>query len=139
MWRQTTLLLLSVFQLLAATTFSQSLKQCSVHIERPEDDKTDLELGEMVLQVSQPGSPNKIVESFPCTPDGNCFALVQDMPSFTLKVKGPQSALFEPKQISVDADSSCEDLTFVLKGYSCVIPVKMRTGDGSLVDGPEGL
>ena len=79
------------------------------------------------------------MDSFPCTPDGNCFALVQDLPSFTLKVVGPQPALFEPKQISVSAEASCEDLTFVLKGFSCVIPVKMRQGDGSLVNGPAGL
>ena len=86
----------------------------------------------MVLQVIQLGS-SKIVDSFPCTPDGNCFALVQDMPQFSLKVSGPSSALFEPKHIKIggnDGLSSCEGLSFVLKGYGCDVPIKFRAADG---------
>ena len=95
----------------------------------------------MALEVVQPGS-NKIVESFPCTPDGNCFALVQDMPQFSLRIAGHSSALFEPKSIHIggpNGQASCEDLTFVLKGYVLRIPVKMRTAQGELVAGPAGI
>ena len=95
----------------------------------------------MTLQVLHPQS-NAVVESFPCTPDGNCFALVHDMTQFALRVKGPYSALFHPKHILVGGAQglpSCEDLTFALKGYGCVVPVKVRTEEGDLVKGPAGI
>ena len=89
----------------------------------------------------KPGS-KKIVDSFPCTPDGNCFALVQDISEFTLKIHGPSAALFEPREIKIggkDGLASCEDLTFLLKGYGVTVPVKFRLSDGSLVRGPPGI
>ena len=35
--------------------------------------------------------------------------------------------------------TNCEDLTFLLKGYSCNIPVKFQTADGELMNGPAGV
>ena len=68
---------------LSKVAYSQNVHQCTVSIERANEDSSsdtdDITLDHMALEVVQPGS-NKIVESFPCTPDGNCFALVQDMP-----------------------------------------------------------
>ena len=111
---------------LSEIVYSQNLHQCTVSIERAnEDSSSEITLDHMALEVVQPGS-NKIVESFPCTPDGNCFALVQDMPQFSLRIVGHSSALFEPKSVTVggsDGLDTCEDLTFVLKGYVCYIPV----------------
>ena len=140
---RTLLFLFATLQLLSGAALPKSTYHCSVSIDQTES----VSLGEMglediMLQVVHPAS-NAIVESFPCTPDGNCFALVHDMDSFLLKVKGPSSALFEPKSILVGngqgALSHCEDLTFALKGYTCIVPVKIRTEDGSLVKGPPGI
>ena len=138
---QKTLLFLFFAQLISIGQ-SQSIFHCAASIERASDDSsTSITLEDMALEVVQPGS-NKIVESFPCTPDGNCFALVQDMPQFSLRIVGHNSALFEPKTIQIggpNGQASCEDLTFVLKGYVCNIPVKMRTAEGELVVGPAGI
>lgn len=50
--------------------------------------------------------------------------------------------MLEPKSVLIggsDGLASCEDLTFVLKGYSCDIPVKFLTPRGVLINGPAGL
>lgn len=89
----------------------------------------------MTLQVVQPQT-GKTIEEFPCTPDGNCFAIIQDLDVFALRVAGPAFALFEPKEILIgDSQKStmtCQEdkeLTFRLKGHRIVIPVVIMTAD----------
>jgi len=73
-----------------------SVTQCTVVIERASEQVgSNFEFSELVLQVMS--KTGKVLESFPCTPDGNCFAIVQDLPSFSLKLAGSSHALFEPK------------------------------------------
>lgn len=139
---QFAILPLLLVSLLIHSVEAHSLHQCVARIERAGDDSSDgISLDSMALEVLQTGS-NKVVESFPCTPDGNCFALVQDLPEFALRITGHKSALFEPKLIKIGGQGgreSCEDLAFVLKGYVCNVPVKLRTAEGDLVPGPAGI
>jgi len=89
----------------------------------------------MSLQVISPQTGN-LVESFPCTPDGNCFAVIQNLPDFNLKIAAPGNALFEPKDISVKKNTSCESLVFKLKGFSLQIPLMLQDINGQLHPGP---
>ena len=129
---------LSLITSLLATVRSQSITQCTVTIES-ELKEQSLNYGDLQLQVVQPNT-GKIIDTFPCTPDGNCFAIVQDLEQFSLRVNGPSHALFEPKKFMIGTSSSCEDsLTFTLKGNRCDIPVKVMGGDDKLQNGPAGI
>ena len=134
----------TLFLLLQCLTFfvyAKEVTQCTVTIEN-ELEGSSLEYGDLQLLVVQPMT-GKIVETFPCTPDGNCFAIVQDIAQFSLRISGPSHALFEPKQILIGASESTfncnESLTFTLKGYRCEIPVKVMTENDQLVAGPAGI
>ena len=145
--RRLTLPLLLLFSLAASA--SSGPVHCSASIERPSDDKSQLQLEDMVLQVLKPAvgeaSTSKVIETFPCTPDGNCFALVNEdsqRDGFSLRVEGPMSARFEPREIKIGGKgglTSCEDLTFILKGYGVTVPVKFLAADGSHLAGPAGV
>ena len=78
-----------------------------------------------------------MVESFPCTPDGNCFAVISNLPDFNLRMAAPGNALFEPKVINVKKNQSCESLVFKLKGFSLEISVKLQDTNRELLPGPE--
>lgn len=94
----------------------------------------------MTLQVVQPQT-GKTIEEFPCTPDGNCFAIIQDLDVFALRIAGPAFALFEPKEILIGDSITCQEdkeLTFRLKGHRIVIPIVIMTTD-ELVQGPSGV
>jgi len=80
-------------------------------------------------------------ETSHCTPDGNCFVVVYNLDSFSLKMSGPPGILFNPLEIVVDTKNGekCEDLSFKLKGFEIKIGVKNKGIGGVLVAGPKGL
>ena len=56
-------------------------------------------------------------------------------------MKGPQGSVFEPAEYKIELKKgdACEDLPFRLRGFQLSIPVKMKTQEGNLVDGPAGI
>ena len=55
-------------------------------------------------------------------------------------MSGLPNARFEPDEFLINSSQkSCEDLTFKLKGFGLIIPIKWEHPSGSLTDGPEGV
>ena len=61
--------------------------------------------------------------AYPCTPEGNCFAIVQEMTSFGLRIvkssalSGPPVTV-EPKHVIIggpDGLESCEEILFIIE------------------------
>ena len=120
--------------LFAADIYAQ--QTCSVSIEKPDD--STISFSEMSLQVVS-YQTGKLMETFPCTPDGNCFAVIQNLPEFHLKMAGPKNAIFEPKEVLINKKKTCEDIVFMMKGFGLQIPVKFQDGNGQLNPGTEGI
>ena len=79
-------------------------------------------------------------DSFPCTPEGNCFAVIEDhIGAFDLKMAGPTGAVFHPESIFVPKESTCTDISFILQGFELKMAVRTLQADGNSSDGPEGL
>ena len=79
-------------------------------------------------------------DSFPCTPDGNCFAVIEDhIGAFDLKMAGPVGALFHPEEVFVTSEADCQNISFSLQGFELKMGIKTLQADGKITDGPEGI
>ena len=112
-------------------------RTCTVSLEKSHDSQVKFE--DLTLDVISPQT-GKVAETFSCTPDGNCFAVIQNLESFILRVSGLPNARFEPHEYIIDSQKqSCEDLTFRLKGFGLSIPIKHQNSNDQLTVGPKDI
>ena len=122
-----------LYAVLLVTAFGQ--RTCSVSLEKPHDSQVRFQDLSLEVLSSKTG---KVAETFSCTPDGNCFAVVQNLQSFILRVSGLPNAKFDPPEYNIDSQKqSCEDLIFRLKGFGLSIPIRHRNSDSQLITGPK--
>ena len=123
--RSKILLILSLATTMLTSSQANQI-DCNANIELSSEE-SQVSFEKMYLEVYSSSGAKQ--EQSQCTPDGNCFIVVYNLDSFSLRMRGPLGSVFEPAEFIIDAKSNkkCEDLSFRLKGFSLKFGVKAQS------------